>query len=260
MASILKYVVSIVSSFVLFQCSGSYVQNSVNGNGPVIQYEVEYEEVGSFVFERGWEVVLIPSSSNKVFIEANENLIQDELVVSEKNGVLKISAERNIRKADKKRVEVYYTATIEELKANSGASVVSREMIESKNININSSSGSRMDLQVIADEVHANSSSGSVIELKLNSDELTVNSSSGSSIRLIGESYSLKADASSGSAINGKEFKAKEAKLKSTSGSNITLEVEEKADANASSGSSINILGEPKEVSKSTSSGASVRS
>ncbi len=89
--------------------------------------------------------------------------------------------------------------------------------------------------------------------------DLEVDASSGSSISIEGACQVLDLDASSGSSVSLQKLECATANVDASSGSSIRVFASASVDVDASSGSSITVSGSPSDVTKDTSSGASVR-
>ena len=102
-------------------------------------------------------------------------------------------------------------------------------------------------------------SSGSRFEGDMVAQDLSVDASSGSSIALTGTCSSIDVDASSGSSINASKIECEDGVVDASSGSSVMIYASEVAVADASSGASVTIFGSPEDVDTDKSSGASVR-
>lgn len=187
--------------------------------------------------QQGINLFITQGKPTKMSVEADEN-VMDLLITEVKNNELNIYFEKNVIQAKARNVYLT-TETISKIKASSGASVKSENTIQSVSLELDSSSGSMMN-------VHANA------------NELKSESSSGSSIKLYGKCNSFSANSSSGSSINAKELKAVNANTQASSGASIDLNVTGKLTAKASSGADIDYEGSPESVEKEASSGGSV--
>jgi hypothetical protein len=239
MTTLLKFLIVSLVSITLVQC-GDFTQNSVDGVGDVIQFETPIKAHTSLHVERGWKVVLIPSEENKIFIEANENLINDELILEETNKGLIISAKRNIRRADSKIVQVYYNSKLQLITASFSASLVHSGKFEGESLRVEASSGAQ-------------------VEVELQVLDLVVEASSGASISLLGETKEARVEASSGALIKAENCIAEVLRAEASSGANVSVFATEEANASASSGAIIKVSGAPKTLNKSQSSGGSVK-
>ncbi|GGE20189.1 head GIN domain-containing protein [Psychroflexus salis] len=237
MSSILKLVFSLFVSLTLTQCG--YITNSVNGKGEVIQQEMQLDAFNSLHLKNGWEVELIPANENRMLISANKNLME-ELVFSLEDNELVIEANNNIRKANKKLIQLFYTENLSQLSVSSGIYLHSASAIESEKLQTSFSSGCKAEI---------------VIDTK----ELSVSSSSGANVILSGKSNSISYSASSGTGVNAVDLIAENVNASASSGASIKLTANESLNASSSSGASIKYNGKPKSIDKSTSSGGSVK-
>jgi hypothetical protein len=187
--------------------------------------------------QQGINLYLTQGNSTSLKVEADEN-IMDLLKTEVKNNQLKIYFKKNVYKA--KARNVYLTTNeISSIEASSGSSVKTENTWQIPTLEINTSSGSSVKFHV-------------------NADDISSTSSSGSTIRLYGKTNNFSAEASSGSNINATKLISTYAIAKASSGANITVNVNEKLTANASSGGSVNYEGNPTEINKDTSSGGNV--
>ena len=186
---------------------------------------------------QGIEVILTQGPTVSVSIEADDNL-HDILMTEVVNNELKIYFEKNVQQ--RKSSKVYLTMpNITGINTSSGSSINGQNTFEVNQLDLNSSSGSE-------------------INLKLNAQDIDANSSSGSLIHLSGTCQFIMANSSSGSEIDASELVAQDAKVEASSGSNIDINAIEKFTGNASSGGSVECIGNPKVTDISKSSGGSV--
>ena len=101
--------------------------------------------------------------------------------------------------------------------------------------------------------------SGSSFKGSIVAGDLEVDASSGSSVSIEGACQALDLDASSGSSVSLQKLECTSADVDASSGSSIRVYASTRVDVDASSGSSITVSGNPSDVTKDTSSGASVR-
>lgn len=107
--------------------------------------------------------------------------------------------------------------------------------------------------------VSVDTGSGAAFKGSVVAGDLEVDASSGSSISIEGACESLILDASSGSSVSLQKLECSNANVDASSGSSIRVYASSSVDVDASSGSSITVSGNPQDVTKDTSSGASVR-
>ena len=237
MSSILKFVFALCISLSMTKCG--YVSNTVDGVGDVIKQEYQLENFTSLDLKNGWEVELIPAEENKMLISANENLFE-ELNYEMKDDNLLVEASRNIGKADKKLIQLFYNQPLQILKVSSGVYLHSASTIN-------------------ASDLQASFSSGCKTDLNFDIQKFKVDASSGANIILTGNSNYSNFEVSSGAGVNALGLISKEVDAKSSSGASIKLHVTESLKATSSSGAMIKYKGEINSVEKSTSSGGSVK-
>ncbi len=188
---------------------------------------------------QGIQLYITQENDLSLVVKADENL--HNLIRTEvRNGVLKISSERNIRRAKSKKV--YLSApNINGIKATSGSDVITENTIRTDVFDAHVSSGADARIDVNADTVNSSSSSGADLRIKGKANYYTAKATSGSSIRAYG-------------------LESKNADVKVNSGANIDVYVTESLNAKATSGGDIDYRGNPKKIDKKRNSGGSISS
>ncbi|NBC58884.1 MAG: DUF2807 domain-containing protein [Bacteroidetes bacterium] len=279
MTTLLKFLVFTILTFSV-QCNiDGY--NTIDGEGEVAEKELDISSFQELSLANAWDVKLVQSNQNKLVVKANENLI-DELEINQDGQTLNIRTKsgNNIGRADSKLITVYFSSKLSIVKASSGVNLFAAEQLVFGDIEISSSSGSDVELNLKTEQLNCSSSSGSDLKLKISSTDVVANSSSGSDLQLIGKSKSIQATSSSGSDLNiegytddltansssgsdidAKKLKAINVTATASSGSNIDVYPIETLVGNASSGSDINYHNEPSgKITKNESSGGDVSS
>ncbi|MDJ0644642.1 MAG: head GIN domain-containing protein [Flavobacteriaceae bacterium] len=186
----------------------------------------------------GIDVYLTMGNSTSLKLEADENL-HDIIQTEVEDGVLKIYADENIWSA--KRKKVYLNAEkVNEIRVNSGAELRSENTLETDDLKVSVTSGA--DVRLIVDVVN-----------------LTCSTTSGSDARIEGTADHFVAKSTSGSDLQASGLEAKTCEARVTSGADISVNVTEELDANATSGGDIKYVGNPKKIRKNSSSGGDVR-
>lgn len=212
--------------------------NQINGNRNVITEDRSSKEIFSRIkVSSGLDLYLNQGSRNRITVEADENL-HDIIVTEIDNGVLKIYTEKGIWNAKSKKIHVT-VKNIESLTATSGANVFTNDEIKADNIKVSANSGARIDLYLEANTVETNATSGSDIDI-------------------FGSTVNHISSASSGASIDAYELESRNVNVTVSSGANINIYASESLNASASSGGDIDFKGDPKEISKKSSSGGSV--
>lgn len=240
MTTLIKIIVAAVLSLMLSSCNFDMNFGSgVKGNGNVATKERKVSKSFSIIkASEGLDVYLTQGNEEGVTVEADENL--HELILTDiEDGVLKIHTKQNIGKAKAKKIHVSFK-NVSAISATSGSDVNSTNTISSEELELKTTSGSDMSLDVIT----------TVLNCK---------STSGSDLRLSGKTQKLIAEATSGSDINARDLKAKSSHVEVTSGADITVNTSKELTANATSGGDIKYYGNPKIVNKNNSSSGSIR-
>ena len=208
-----------------------------NGNVETIERHIN-EDFNEIKVSRGLDVYLTQSDNISVEVEADQNL-HDIIMTEVENNVLRIYADENINYSASKKVMVSFK-TINKITATSGSDVYSTNTITVESLELKTTSGSDMELDV---DTH-------VIECR---------STSGSDLRLSGRTDKLYAEATSGSDIKAGNLKTKTCEARATSGADITVNTSEELYAKASSGGDIKYYGNPEKISKKDGVSGSIR-
>ena len=247
---------SLCFAFIATACSCVAIMQSVNGDGDVVKINREITNFDHIKAEMGLTVYLIPDEKEYIVVEADSNLHAEILTVLDGN-TLRIYSQKSIRSAKAKNIHVHYVS-LKRIDSSSGAFVQSTSAIESSDIQLSASSGSRQEIEVIATNVKVSASSGSRQEVEITADNVNADVSSGASISAKGKSKFADLQASSGASFRG-DFKTDACTANVSSGASIHFEVITKLQAKASSGGSIRYSGKPTDTSVNTSSGGSIR-
>ena len=211
---------------------------SVRGNGNVTEEVRQVGEFDQIDVSRGMNVYVTQGSPAKVVVVADNNL--HEIIETRVEGqVLKVYVNENVRWAKEKKVMI----TVEKL---SGLETSSGSNAWSQN-------------QITTDDIELKSTSGSNLTIDVNAKSLSADCSSGANIKLSGMAKEADLEASSGANLIGEALKVDDCRMKTSSGANVSATVNERLDAKASSGGNIVYFGEPKSTDVSTSSGGNIR-
>lgn len=238
MTTLIKFIVATVLSLTLFSCNFS-INNGVSGNGDVITENRSITQSFSTIkASEGLDVYLTQNETESISVEADENL--QELILTEiEDGVLKIHTKENIGRATSKKIHISFK-DISSIISTSGSDVYATNTIIAERLNLKSSSGSDMKLDV-------------------NTSILNCDASSGSGLRVSGKTVKLYAEASSGSDIKAADLLAETSEVKASSGADITVNTSKDLTARASSGGDVKYYGNPTNVDKSDSSSGSIK-
>ncbi|MDC6389343.1 DUF2807 domain-containing protein [Maribacter sp. PR1] len=194
------------------------------GNGIVVEENREVTDDFTTVHaSEGIQVYVTQASDYSISVEGDENII-DLIGTDINNGKLRIHAIENIGNATKK-VFVSLPSVLS-LESSSGAHLTTQNLIK-------------------ADDLNVESSSGSILSIEVNTNQIDIDASSGANIEISGNAKEVYVDGSSGANIRAKDLVSKECRAEASSGSNISVNVSDLLTADASSGGNISYAGDP---------------
>lgn len=224
----------------IFASCGVDMFNRVEGNRNVVTKTRKVN--GDFTRVKassGLDVFITQGDQLSIVVEADQNL--HEFIKTEINdGRMRIYSNKNIWRSKARKVYVTIKE-VEELEATSGSDLVSEGLIK-------------------ANDIVVSSSSGADLKLKLEAKSIQSSSSSGSDLKLSGEAIDFTGDSSSGSSTSAYNLKCQHAKVKASSGGDISIHASESLEARASSGGDVRYRGNPKKFTKKSTSGGSINS
>jgi hypothetical protein len=236
---ITKFIVAALMALSLFSCGNSFtIGNGIEGSGNMVnESRTVSQDFKKIKVSNGIKVEVEQTSNTSIAIEADDNIIK-HIITKVENNVLMIYSDESYNSSKSPKVTVKMPF-INGLSASSGSQIRSSNVLITEKIDVKSSSGSQVDIEVEADAISIESSSGSSVESK-------------------GKALILETSASSGSEIIAKELMANEVISQASSGSSTFVYPILKLDGKASSGSSINYHKVPKTLTKDESSGGTV--
>ncbi|NQU85116.1 MAG: DUF2807 domain-containing protein, partial [Mariniphaga sp.] len=168
----------------------------------------------------------------------DENIV-DVIETRVEKGVLVIKTSKQIRQATSNKVYVT-VEEIEKIAAFAGSNIYSESTIGTPSLDITSSAGSN-------------------IRLEVSSIDMEVSATAGANILLEGTTKNIKLTASAGSNIKAEELVSKNCYAKASSGASIYITVEDNLEGRANSGGNVIYSGNPENLDISNSSGGNVR-
>ncbi len=240
MSTLIRIIITSIVSILMLSCNFSMnLGEGVDGNGNVITVDRDIStDFDQIKVSQGLDLYITQSNDVALSIEADENL-HDLIMTDVENNILRIYSTENIRRSSSKKIMLNIN-DISAIKATSGSDVYSTNTIE-------------------VDELELNTTSGADMKLDVKTQILNCHSTSGSDIRVSGTTEVLIAEATSGSDIKADKLKAETSKVKATSGADISVNTSKELTARATSGGDVRYSGNPEKVNTSDSSSGSVR-
>ncbi|MFW5890189.1 MAG: head GIN domain-containing protein, partial [Marinilabiliaceae bacterium] len=188
----------------------------------------------------GVDLVVEQGQNTEIVVEASSDHI-DDVKTHVSKGVLKVDMSSGVMNWFKNRSATVYVTMpeIETLSASGGADLEGKGEIGSEDL-----------------EVH--SSGGADVEIEIQATRVVLKSSGGADIVISGETDHLEASASGGSGVKARNLKAKFVTASSSGGANVEVYASEEIRASASGGSDVNYYGPAQMMEKSTSGGGDV--
>ncbi len=230
---------SIVTLVVVAFAVGRFVDsNTVEGEGPLTERNVEVSSFDKIRISGGWEVTLVPGEAYDLEINVQENL-QDHVTVSIDGSTLEVGVEGHVSTDERMKIRI---AAPEIAGIHlSGASVLRTE---------NVLSGSELDLEC---------SGASELYLEVDCDQITLDVSGASEAYLEGKANGLQVDASGAAKYYGNSCQVESADISASGASYAEVQVTESLKAEASGASKITYSGNPEQVSESSSGASTVK-
>lgn len=227
------------------------------GNGKIVTQHRDVASFDKIQVSQGL-AVQIAKGAFELHVIADENL-QNFIVTELRNGTLHIQKKHNVKLKPSKKIVVHVALPkLLQLAASSGSECTSKSLLSGDDIDISSSSGAELKLNLNYHEVNLFASSGSELEIALDSDKLLVEASSGSDVELSGSATQAALNASSGASIEAYQLSVDDCNATASSSGDIEISVNKNMVARATSGADISYKGSPENLEKFVSSGGDV--
>ena len=225
--------------------SACHYKTGLQDTGALVHQVRNVEGFKGIEVSTGVAVYLSQGSTEHVEVVCSEKSMPQLKTIVE-DGILKIYFNQHstgfnwFSKHTNRVLKVYVTAkTLESLSASSGSDLYGQTRISSPKLDLHSSSGAE-------------------IRLDLQTADLKCEVSSGAGVQLKGTATHFMGSASSGAGIKALDLVTDSSDVSASSGGDIKLTVNKNLKAEASSGGDISYKGNPGSVSRDKSSGGSI--
>lgn len=188
----------------------------------------------------GIELVLTEGSSEEVAVSAATTEFRDKIITRVENGILKIHYESKLgsanTKREKKELKAYVSyKTLDQLEANTGATVEIEGTLRSSSFKMNANTGA-------------------TIHGKISTTSLKVDQNTGSMITLSGDAESLAVEGSTGSMFKGVDLTTNICNANVSTGAWVSVTTHKELYVKASTGGTVKYKGDAsiKEIKKGT--------
>lgn len=230
---------SIVTLLVIAFAVGRFVDsNTIEGEGPITERNVEVSSFDQISISGGWEVTIVPGAAYDLQVNVQENL-QDHVKVSINGSRLEVGVEGHVSTDERMKIRI----SAPEIAGIylSGASVLRSEAVLNASI---------LDLEC---------SGASELYLEVDCDEIALDVSGASEVYLEGQTNELTVDASGAAKYYGNSCRATSAQISASGASYAETNVTKSLKAEASGASKITYSGSPEQVSENSSGASTVR-
>ncbi|MCS4239303.1 hypothetical protein M2306_003010 [Myroides gitamensis] len=205
-----------------------------------IGFAQEVKEVGEFKRVNAFdkiELTLIPAKETKMEVSGSNT---EEVTFVNKNGNLKIKMNfASSFQGGNTQVKLYYKE-LEEIIAEEGASIESKEVVKATNLTIHSKTGAS-------------------VTLKVEAEKLTVRSYTGGTISLTGKTNTQDILANAGATVYNEKLKSNQTTVTVNAGGIAKVNATDLVDAKTRAGGEIIIFGKPKKINEKVVMGGSIK-
>ena len=223
----------------MYAMGGSGGNNSSTSIGSASE---EVRKVGSFSgiqVSSGINVSFTQDAKQKVVVDSD----RPEFVKTEVVGdILKIYVDNNNNRNLKfKKLSVTVSAPeLSKIAVNSGANFNTLNTVKSDYFQIAATSGANLKADLdTKGKVELSTTSGSNVRLNVNADELEMSATSGSSATLYGKIRATTFDVSSAATVNAQDLETQKSKINASSAANIKVNATENINVTGTSGASV---------------------
>ncbi len=209
----------------------------IKGSGVVAEETRNVNDFTALDVSGGFEVILSQGSTQKVVIEADDNLMK-EIITEVRGGELNIYTRDNVRPKSKMVARITF--------------------VKLEDIEISGAVNIKGNGQLTFDRLGLDGSGASEIELEANVRNLSADLSGASTLRLKGNGGTVSIECSGASKLHLSDFIVSEMSLDLSGASNAHVYVTDKLSVEASGASDIRYKGDPK-IYTNTSGAASVK-
>ncbi len=241
-------------------------RHRLEGSGNITVSEIPVSEFHAVKAYRGIDVVLVDSDSDKIVIEADDNLM-DKLDIRVVNGELRADFDTKVSGVTISSSHIKVTAPvrgkIDLLRVSSAAEIRGDRVIEGDEVDIYASSAGRIEVALVAHSVDVEISSAATVvlaatvgeldihatsaadmEADIDAAEVDVEASSAAEITLGGKTWRLEVDASSSADVDALHLESEVCDVEASSGADVEVRCSGELDASASSGAEIDYHGD----------------
>lgn len=225
-----------VLTIVFYSSCTNFAKPKEKGSGNIITQQSTISSFDAINVTDGLNVIVTMGEKEDITIQADDNLME-HIITEVENGNLKIYAAKNINQ-ENIRIDVV-AVELSQLQASAAANLKITNTVKTELFNCEVSSAAN-------------------IELMIQTESLSVSASSSGRMKLKGRVDEANLSASSAGMIDAKSLVTENCTAQASSGGEVAVEVTGDLNALASSGGTINYIGNPTIQNKEISSGGNI--
>lgn len=183
------------------------------------------------------KITLVKSNKNEAVITGHDT---DKVKFDNDNGLLKVRMEiEKFLDGNETKVTIYHSSDLKLIDVNEGATITSKDEIDSDYLTIRAQEGGQLDLNIDADNLDVKAVTGGVIKAYGEADHQDI------LIRTGGEYHA-------------KDLESERVDITIVAGGEATINAEDFVDASVNAGGKVEIYGNPKQVKENKTLGGSI--
>lgn len=229
----------------------------LSGSGNLITKTIDLPDYTSIVAGRIVDVVITNTSSDKIYIQADDN-VMDYVVITSRNGELKCTIDPKINSIQSCKVEIRIpnNGKITRLEANASADITTTGIVTCKDLSIEAHSSADIEGRFRAGKCSIEAHSSADVDIELEADDVTVEAHSSAKVELRGSARSCNASLHSAADFEALRFAVENYEISASSAAAAEVNCSGLLKATASSAGSIEYTGDCRVESQTSSAGS----
>lgn len=226
--------------------AGNKTASGVVVNKSTQKKEISLPSFTSIEAMSALNIFLIQSDTEKVVIEANDNIIE-YVDISVKDRKLTAKIKDNYRNQNYEMKIYIYFNNLKEIRASSACDINSKGQLKLDNLKLTLSGASDANMTLNCNNLQINTSGASDVNINLNCTSIDILASGASDVKLSGTVTEMSLNCSGASKFSGKNFTATNCKALVSGASEVEVRATNKLELSVSGVSSAKYYGSPKE-------------
>lgn len=250
-------IIGIIAVYYSFRTAGGY--KWVSGSGKLVTVQESVDQFDRVDVHNGFTLDVVKGSTHELTIDIDDNLVE-YLEIFTEDGCLNIGMKPDmIIKSATMKARVS-TENLSFLKG-SGATIIriGDGVTDPESYGMKLSGASEVKGKLESRKVTLNNSGASNSRVEITGDEVEVTLTGASDFKVSGSARSTKLNASGASSIRAGKFRSEQAEIRLSGASSVKMYVDEVVSVNASGGSDVVLLGQPRIQRQNIGAASSIR-